>query len=106
MNVLLSLSEVFKTPAKDSVLFWAVIGVILGIIILIALRDLFLWYFRINDLYDRVNELSDKVDQLSKNGVAVAAAAPCAAGAPAAAGCGEAEIALAIAIARHAAGVK
>lgn len=99
MNLLLSLSKMLNTPAKDSPLFWAVIGVIAGVILLIAFRDIFLWYFRINDLYDRVNELSDKVDQLSKVGLPTAV---CAGGAGMAAN-NDAEIALAIALARHAA---
>ncbi len=101
MNVFLSLSKMLEQPATESPLFWGVVAVIVGGILLLAFRDLFLWYFRINELYDRVNDLSDKVEELSKNGVAAPAA--CASGATATGAADEAEIALAIALARQAA---
>lgn len=94
MNTLLSLNEMLDAKAIDSPLFWAVVGVIAGIIAIIAMRDLFLWYFKINELYDRVNDLTEKVEQLCKNGV------PAAAGSAGAVAGDDSELAAAVGAAR------
>lgn len=71
MSFMLSLGEMMKMPAKDSPLFWGVIAVMGGLVALVAFRDLFLWYFKINELYDRVNTLNEKISELCENGVRV-----------------------------------
>lgn len=94
-------ASLFDVPAKDSPIFWAFIGLIACAILLVVFRDLILWYFRLNDVYDRLDELAEKVDRLAAGGVKPvsqiqAPNAPQASFAPS-----DAELAAAIALAKH-----
>jgi hypothetical protein len=58
-----------NVPAKNSVLFWVFVGIIIAVIMVITLRDIFLWYFRINELRESIDQLKKQVETLGTNGV-------------------------------------
>lgn len=98
----MTLLSMLDVPAKESPLFWGVIGVIALFILLIVLRDLILWYFKLNDVYDRLDDLSEKFDQLNKALASGQISGPAQGACGTAASSNEEEIAVAIALAMHA----
>jgi hypothetical protein len=64
----MSFKDIMNVPAKESVLFWIFIGIIIAIILIIVLRDFFQWYFGVKELRDQVSELNKKIDALGFGG--------------------------------------
>jgi hypothetical protein len=58
----MSLSEIMNVPARESGLFWAFIGLIVAVILILSLREFFIWYFRISELREEIAKLSKRLD--------------------------------------------
>jgi hypothetical protein len=61
----MSIGEMLNVPARESVLFWVFIGLILAVIIIFCLRSFFLWYFKINELREEISKISKRLEGLN-----------------------------------------